>query len=197
MAETTFVSTEQERPRRRRGLLVFLLIGSTVATIGTAAMSLALFTDTASSSGSFTAGTIDINTSPATLFTVTNMMPGDSVSATLNVANGGSAQLRYAMTSSSTNTDTKALRDQLTLTIRPGTCPSAAATIYSGPLSGASFGSTTAGAQAGDRTLNPTPTNEDLCFTVTLPGGVSTGNAFQGATTTTTFTFSAEQTANN
>ena len=37
--------------------------------------------------------------------------------------------------------------------------------------------------------------NETLCFQASLP--VATGNAFQGAATTTTFTFSAEQTANN
>ena len=60
--------------------------------------------------------------------------------------------------------------------------------------SGAGFGNPAAGAQAGDRTL-AAAANETLCFRVTLPSG--TGNAYQSATTTTTFTFDAEQTANN
>lgn len=37
--------------------------------------------------------------------------------------------------------------------------------------------------------------NETLCFRVTLPAG--TGNAYQATTTTTKFTFDAEQTAND
>jgi hypothetical protein len=38
-------------------------------------------------------------------------------------------------------------------------------------------------------------TSETLCFRVNLP--LATGNGFQSATTTATFTFDAEQTANN
>jgi hypothetical protein len=60
--------------------------------------------------------------------------------------------------------------------------------------SGAGFGDVTAGDDTGDRTL-AAGANETLCFRVTLPG--PTGNAFQAATTTTTFTFDAEQTSNN
>jgi hypothetical protein len=67
-------------------------------------------------------------------------------------------------------------------------------TLYSGALASAAFGNPSAGAQAGDRTLNAAA-SETLCFAANLP--TSTGNAFQGATTSTTFTFSAEQTANN
>jgi hypothetical protein len=112
----------------------------------------------------------------------------------LTVQNNGSAQLRYAMTSGSTNADAKALRDQITLSVKAGACPGAGAALYSGALSGAAFGDVTAGAQAGDRTLNAL-TSEQLCFAWSLP--IGTGNAFQAATTTTTFTFTAEQTANN
>ena len=45
-----------------------------------------------------------------------------------------------------------------------------------------------------DRVLAAAGT-EVLCFYVSLPIGA--GNTLQGATTTTTFTFDAEQTANN
>jgi predicted ribosomally synthesized peptide with SipW-like signal peptide len=194
MDELDLRTIDQRRRRRRRGLVV-LILGFALASLGAGAFSLAIFTDSAASTGTFTAGTIDIATSPTTLFTVTNMMPGDSGSATLNVQNNGSGQLRYAMTSAATNTDTLGLRSQLAFTITAGTCPGAGVPLYNGVLQGAAFGSTASGFQAGDRTLNAA-TNEDLCFAWSLPL-LATGNAFQGATTSATFTFSAEQTANN
>ena len=56
------------------------------------------------------------------------------------------------------------------------------------------FGDPTQGAQSGDRTLNA-GASEVLCIQVSLPS--SSGNTYQGITTTATFTFNAEQTANN
>jgi hypothetical protein len=56
------------------------------------------------------------------------------------------------------------------------------------------IGDPTTGSQAGDRTLAASA-NEVLCFSVILPLG--TGNTSQGVTTTATFDFVAEQTANN
>jgi spore coat-associated protein N len=198
MAELETAVTDRRRRRRRRGLVV-LLLTLAIASLGAGAFSLALFTDSAASTGSFTAGTIDISTSPATLFTVNPLMPGDSGSATLAVTNGGTAQLRYSMDSTSTNTDGKDLRSVLNMTITSGACPGAGAPLSSGPLWTSAvvhskFGDVTAGNQAGDRTLNA-GASENLCFAWDLPG--TTGNAYQGATTTATFTFSAEQTANN
>lgn len=183
-----------QRRRRRRGLLIFLLAASSLATFGGGLMSLALFTDSDASTGGFTTGTIDIASTPSALFSVSAMMPGDSQTATLNVANNGTAQLRYALTSASTNADGKDLRSQLQLSVRAGACPSAGATLYGGVLNSAAWGDPLPGADTGDRVL-AAAASEDLCFTVSLP--LATGNAFQGATTTTTFTFSAEQTANN
>jgi spore coat-associated protein N len=58
----------------------------------------------------------------------------------------------------------------------------------------AAVGSPAAGAQAGDRTLNGL-SNETLCFRIQLP--LATGNAYAAASAVTTFTFDAEQTANN
>jgi predicted ribosomally synthesized peptide with SipW-like signal peptide len=188
---------ERRRRRRRRGLVVLLLTFA-LASLGAGMFSLALFTDTDASDGSFTAGTIDINTTPVTLFTVNPVMPGDSGSATLTVRNDGTAQLRYMMDSTSTNTDGLGLRSALNLTITAGTCPGAGAPLYSGllwgPVVGATFGDITVGGQAGDRVLNA-GTTENLCFAWDLP--IGTGNGVQGATTTATFTFHAEQTANN
>jgi hypothetical protein len=181
------------RRRRRRGLLT-TFIGCAALTIGAGVTSLAVFTDTQASDGTWTVGTIDLVTSPVTVFAVTGIMPGDIGSRTLTVTNNGTGDLRYAMTSSSDNGDGKGLRDQLTLQVRPGACPSVGADLYAGALSGAAFGDPTQGADDGDRAL-PAGASEDLCFSWSFP--LASGNAFQGATVATTFTFDAEQTAGN
>lgn len=182
-----------------------LLIGITalaVTTISAATMfSMALFTDDATvDTNNFTTGTIDISTTPATaLFNVSAMMPGDSVYGQLNVANGGTGQLRYAMTSSSTD-DSQHLADAVTLEVRvkaAGSCASdftGTSVMASTALSAAAFGDPTTGADTGDRVLNASA-SENLCFKASLSS--STDDSYQGASTTTTFTFSAEQTANN
>jgi hypothetical protein len=170
-----------------------------MGTVGAGAISLAIFTDSQSVGGNaFTTGTITLGLAPASaLLTSAAMMPGDSVNGSLVVSNTGTGQLRYAMTSSSTNADAKALRDQITLTIRTlGTSCAVfdGTSLYAGALSAAALGNTAQGAQAGDRTLNAS-SSETLCFRASL--ALATGNTFQGAATTTTFTFDAEQTANN
>ncbi len=188
------ISARIQRRRKRRGIIALLAALSTLS-LGAGAFSLALFTDSATATGAFTTGTIDIAVNPTALFTVAAAFPGDSGSATLTVANNGTGALRYAMTTAATNADSKGLRDQLQLTIKAGTCPGAGAALYgAAALSGALFGDPTQGSQAGDRTLAAGAT-EDLCYLWSLPS--ATGNAFQNATTTATFTFAAEQTASN
>jgi hypothetical protein len=174
---------------------------------------LSVFTSTAEvPSNAFTTGTVKISTSSddIALITYSGMTPGDKVTQPLTVTNTGSLQLRYAVTSLATNTDSKGLRSQLDLTIKSGvtTCTNAGfdtdGTVIYGPggLPG-DLGSDPAinvigdpaqHAQGGERTLAASA-NEVLCFHVELPSG--TGNAYQNATTTATFTFYAEQTANN
>lgn len=182
----------------RRKVLGLAALGLAATSLVTGAMSLALFTDTAAvGANAFTAGTIDISTTPTSAFlTLSPIMPGDTVNASLVVNNAGTGQLRYAMTSASTN-DGKNLRDQMTLVIKElGTnCATFdGATLYTGTLAAALIGNPAQGNQTDDRTLNG-GANETLCFRAALD--ISTDNTFQGATTTTTFTFSAEQTANN
>ena len=133
--------------------------------------------------------------SPTTVFTPGVVMPGDSGQQTVTVANTGTGALRYAMSSVATNTDDKGLASQLTLTIDAGACGSPPASIYSGTLQGAGFGSSAQGADVGDRSV-AAGASEQLCFAWDLPL-VTTGNAFQDANTTVTFTFDAEQTKNN
>lgn len=166
---------------------------------------LALFTDTASvPANTFSTGTVDISTSPASaLVTFNNMAPGDQVTNPITVSNAGTLELRYAVTSTTTEAT---LAAQLDLTIKSGvtTCTNAGfgvdGTVLYGPADLGStaginvIGNPAQGAQAGDRTLAASA-NEVLCFNVSLPS--STGNAFQGLTTTATFAFQAEQTKNN
>lgn len=171
----------------RRILASVFIIVAVAGAVTTGAM--ALWTDQESSSANtFTAGTLDIaltenNPLP---FSVSAMAPGDSVTGTLDVANSGTLELRYAMTTTGDGTTT--LDEQLDLEIRQG-----ATTLYNGKLSSAIIGDPTQGAQAGDRTL--TSGSETLTFIVTMP--LSTNDSYQGESCNVTFVFDAEQTANN
>jgi hypothetical protein len=175
-----------------------------------ATMSLALFTSqTAVAGNAFTTGTIILSVNPpSAIFTSAAMMPGDVVpagvpGAVVTVSNTGTGTFRYAITGASTDTDTKHLDTQLLITIRQadagGGCAAftgavlfASAVVPIGPIN--MVGDPTQGAQAGDRTLAG-GASETLCFKASLP--IGTPIAYQGATSTYTFTFIAEQTANN
>jgi hypothetical protein len=186
----------------RRRVLLLMVAALATLSLTAASFSLGLWTDQATVGGNtFTAGTIDITTTPASaVIGLSPMMPGDTVNGTLTVNNAGTAQLRYSLSSSSTNTDAKALRDGITLTVRLRDVAADACTdfdgtsLYTGTLAAAAFGSSATGAQAGDRTLAGA-VSEKLCLRATLP--ITAANSYQGGTTTTTFTFDAEQTANN
>jgi predicted ribosomally synthesized peptide with SipW-like signal peptide len=192
---------------RRRQRKILLLGGLAIMSLSAGQLSLAIFTDQETVPATFSTGSIildDVKIDALTL-TTSNIMPGDSVTDDVVVENDGTSQLRYAVSASTTNPDAKDLRSQLTLTVRgidvttPGTpCDNFDGTVV---LASTTLGATTTiigssaqGAQAGDRNL-AAAANETLCFRVALP--IGTGNAYQSATAVTTFTFDAEQTANN
>lgn len=166
---------------------------------------LALFTETQSvAANTFSTGTVDISASPASaLITFATMAPGDVVTNPMTVTNNGTLQLRYAVTSTSTET---VLASQIDLTVKENviTCTnggfSADGTVVYGPANlqgdgtGKVIGDPAQGNQGGDRTLNAS-ISEVLCFQASLP--LSTGNSFQGLSTTATFDFVSEQTTNN
>ena len=186
-----------ERRRKRRRGMAALLAALAALTLGAGSVSLALFTDTDSSTWSFTTGTIDIKSNPTVMAAISAMMPGDTVADNLTIQNLGTATFRYAMTTVATNP----LGGQLTVAIRGqdagGGCAAftGAVIVAAGTvLNGAAIGNPAQGAQAGDRTLAG-GASELLCFRATLP--LNTNNTFQGATSLATFTFAAEQTANN
>jgi spore coat-associated protein N len=183
-------------------------------TAGLIGLGSALFTSTQTvAANTFTTGTVIISTNPATAaVTLVNMAPGDVIAAPITVSNAGTLSLRYAISSTATNGDGLGLMSQLQLVVKTGvtTCTAPAAintnvdatgtAIYTGALGDASvaglniIGDPTTGAQLGDRVL-ATTASEILCFRVELPK--TSSNAYQGATTTATFAFVAEQTKNN
>lgn len=189
-----------------RTLLVLMLVAGLMALF--VGYGSALWTSTATvDANTFTTGTLQLTTSPTTaLVTFSNMAPGDKVTAPITVTNSGTLDLRYAITDSVTNADSKGLGAELTLAIKSGvtTCTNGGfgtdgTSLYNNVLG--SLGSTlnvvgdpTPGAQAGDRTLAAS-NSEVLCFQVMLPTNAS--SSYQGATTTATFNFVGEQTANN
>lgn len=182
------------RRLKSRRALGAILVASSIATVGAGAMSLAVFTNSQASQGAWTTGTIVLGVTPATAFTATGVMPGASGSQDITVANNGTGALRYALSTTATNTDGKGLASQLTLTISTGTCAAPGTQLYGSALGAAAFGSSAQGAQAGDRTV-AAGASENLCFAWSFP--LASGNAYQSAATTATFTFDAEQTANN
>ena len=198
------MDTQQNIRGRRR--LVGLAVGLTLMGTFSGAMSLAVFTDQETVDATFSSGSIDLDAAQIDGLTlsISPLMPGDLITDDVVVENDGTAQLRYSISTATTDPDTKALRDALSLTIKtvdvttPGVpCDNFdGATLSTGVLGagGAVVGSPVQGAQAGDRTLNGL-TNETLCFRIELP--LATGNAYAAATAVTTFTFDAEQTANN
>jgi len=190
-------------------LLVLLATGVVATSLGVA--SNAIWTDSQNVDANvFSTGTINISTNPTTelvTFDSPPMAPGDKVTNDITVTNAGSLELRYAVTSTTTE-DT--LAAQLDLTIWDeaeegdgGTdCNSTppVAKLY-GPADLGStgdgihvIGDPAQGDDTGDRPLAASA-NEVLCFQVELPS--STGGGFQGLNTTATFAFAAEQTANN
>lgn len=196
------IETVQIAPRRTRKIaLSVVVVLTTIATLSIS--SLALFTDTETVTGNgFTTGTIDLAVAPATaVVTLAAAAPGDQVTAPLTMTNGGSLDLRYSMTSTTTE---DVLAAELVLTVKSGvtTCDDSnwatdGTTLYSGVLGTTGtigvFGSAAAGNDPGDRTLSA-GNNEVLCVNVTLPIATIVG---QGVTSTATFTFDAEQTKNN
>ncbi len=182
--------------------VLFFAVSVTAIVIGVTG---AIFTDTeAVGANTFTAGTVDIAASPASaVVSFSGMAPGDESVGALTVDNDGSLELRYALTSTTTE---NVMAADLDMTIKVGvtTCTSGGfdtdgSTLY-GP---ADLGSTTGidvigdpaqGVQGGERVLAGAG-SEILCIKVELP--IAIGNTSQGVTTTAQFNFAAEQTANN
>jgi hypothetical protein len=194
-------ANRQSLRRLRRSILVALLSGGSVSVL----LVSALYTDVTSiPTNTFTIGTLDISSSPTSAaITATGMSPGTTTVSSLQVLNSGSLALRYAIRSTTTE---NTLAGQLDLTVKSGvsSCTTSgfgsSGTVIYGPgdlgnTTGlALVGSSTQGAQAGDRTLAASA-NETLCLQVSLPSYA--GTTSQNSSTTATIDLIAEQTTNN
>ena len=158
----------------------------------------ATFTDSGTATSTFTAGTVDLlvgaEVDDAYAFSsieMSNMKPGDVKYAPLTIANNGTLGFAYTMATGVTNTDGKGLGGQLTLGIKK--VASEVACDSAGYLASLDTMTAEAALSAGavaSRSL-AAAASEVACFRVELPSG--SGDTFQGATTTATFTFSATQ----
>lgn len=195
---------------KRKRILVTLAGAVTLASLAAGAVSLAVFTDTETVDATFTSGTIILDAAKidglsTTLALGDNWVPGDSVTGVVEVQNDGTNQLRYSLTSTTTSVagpNGGVLNAALTVEVRvadvDNTC-----TLFTGAalqvseVLGASnglFGDPSPTVGTGDRTVAPAA-SDFICVKVSLP--IITGDTYQGATATTTFTFNAEQTENN
>jgi spore coat-associated protein N len=144
----------------------------------------ALFTDSAQASNNLIqTAIVDITTTPAsTIFNITDMLPGDTVTRDVYVNNEGTTDFTYKINNSGTGTllwtDTA---NGLQLTVREGTN-----VYYDGPLSDLN-------SNVASDLLLPRGQTDTLTLMVTLP--TSADNSFQGLAETVTFTFDATQVA--
>ena len=172
---------------------LLVMVGAVVAALGMASNAIWADSDT------FTAGSLDIATTPtATLLNLNLAAPGSSTGGVaLPVQNLGTLDLRYAVMVYADNADGKALRDTLVLTVKTKTANPCTTfdgtTLYTGslnPTGGLVIGNPATGEQAGDRTLTA-GTSEVLCFKVDLPA--TAPNNVQAVSTSAVLTFLAEQ----
>jgi hypothetical protein len=156
-------------------------------------------TVTQSTSNGFSAGTLHIGKSLAsgTTLTMGNLLAGDSFDAQLDIANSGSLDLIYALTTTWTGSDDLANAVQLTIRIKTPAVAcsdhvlSVGTTLYSGNLAAAAIGNPAHGPDLGDRALAAS-TTESLCFAIVLP--TSAPASLSNTNVAPTFVFSAEQT---
>lgn len=192
-----------------QAVLQVIAIGGLAALL--VAASLAIWAEAdAVGSNDFATGSVNLTTLPTSAIwtAVSDAAPGDTATGSLTVTNGGTLELRYAVTGSNTDA-TLAAGMNLRIGLKGGagcdfpyhntdgttTALTDDTELFAGALDTAALiGNNARGAQAGDRTLAAAAT-EDLCFAVVLP--LSAANSLQSLSTTTTFTFDSEQTLNN
>lgn len=158
---------------------------------------MAAWTDDASSTATFSTGSIDLQLTNEvdddysfTALNLADMAPGDSTAAVLPVQNTGTLPFTFTLAGAATNVDGKGLGAAMGLVVKTGatlsgtgrskTCAGGTSVLGRTGLAG------TAAAIPG--TVAPAGAT-NLCFQVTLPASAAT--TLQGAATTATFTFQA------
>lgn len=189
----------QHTRRSSRGRLALATVALAALSATSLGMTIAYFTDTETDDSTFDTGTIvlDGGKIDALDLSTTNMLPGDSITSAVEVENDGTGELRYDLTTAAVDTSSPngaALYTALTIQVKEVDVDA----VGCGSFDGADiFAVGVLGATntlASDRVL-ASAGSETLCIQVVLPGG--TDNTYQDASSVTTFTFAAEQTANN
>ncbi|MCL6586037.1 MAG: M73 family metallopeptidase [Anoxybacillus sp.] len=141
----------------------------------------ALFTDQKDvPNNTISTATLTVSVSPSPVFTISNLIPGDTIQRTITIKNDGTVPFTYTIQASSNNTLLWTDKTNgLQLTIAKG-----ATTYFSGPISDLNA------ASIPNTTLAP-GASDPLDLTITFP--VTANNTFQNLTDTITFTVQAMQ----
>jgi hypothetical protein len=188
--------------RRAKRALAVVLIGGSLAGF---AFSSAYFSSTDTSDFTqLTAGTIVISSTPATATwsgAYSNLLPGASATADVNVANTGTAGLVFAIAGSA-SVDTVGFDSALGLKVYSGLCssldfstaiPLNSATTFATIASPSDIvGDSAPYTQTGDVYL-ASSTSKDLCVRVTFVNSGSPQDSLQGATADLSLDFNATQ----
>lgn len=188
--------------RRAKRAAAVVVIGGSLAGF---AFSSAYFSSTDTTDfDTLTAGTVVIDSTPATATwsgAYSNLLPGASVTADVNVANTGTSGLVYAIAGSA-SVDTAGFDSALGLKVYDGLCsslnfntatPLNAATTFATIASTTDIvGSSAPYTQAGDIYLAAT-SDQDLCVRVTFVNSGSPQDGLQGATADLSLDFNATQ----
>lgn len=182
------------RATRTRDRVRALLAACSVLGLG-AVGTLAAWTDSSTAtSGTFSTGTIDLRLGPGTTdpnpftitaLTLTNMAPGATITATLQVNNSGSLPFTYDVVGSATNAGAGVDQLGTAMTVQIYAGSTCTGTVLN---ASAKF---TFSALTAARSL-ASGANETLCFRATLPASADT--ALQGKSTVGTFVFTATTT---
>jgi predicted ribosomally synthesized peptide with SipW-like signal peptide len=193
-------------PRRRRGRVRALLTLGLAVGLGTVA-TLAYWSDQATwSTGPISSGTLDVTldgnlagqggTYTQSSFTLSDMIPGESVASAVTVANGGSVTLRYTATATASG----GLTSGLTFQVYAGGTATNTGTAAAGNRAGACTGTSTFGPSAltgSSQSVIATPrqlasgASESVCVVAALP--TSADNTLQGTSATATLVFTGKQ----
>jgi hypothetical protein len=174
---------------KNSSLTKILLSGAAVAVVSVAALggTFANFTATPTSisNNAFASGALTMNRAGSgAIFSASAMKIGDAVDGSVTITNTGTLAGGYTLSGS--NSGSSALAGQLQLKVYKDT-DNSGSPVYSGSLAG--FGSASLG------TFAANGDSHTFYFHVSLPtaGSDAADNAFQGLSTSETFTWSATQ----
>lgn len=171
-------------------------LGISLATVITAgfgvvtAASGAMFTDTETASMDVSSGWVDITASGTNVVALSNLKPGDVFFRSMNLANAGSLDFKYAITATRPTGAGAPLVDAILVeTWKVADATNCTAANYNtGTLIAAS--STLTALQVSNQLTAPA-SSHTVCFRFSLP--MSTPNAIAGKTATVTMSIASEQ----